>query len=83
MHEAERWSVTIHIDEHEGRTRARAQVHTRDGAGPVAVGTAQLNPAEHDVPEIGDERAVARALAELGERLLEAAAADVEDVAGC
>jgi hypothetical protein len=82
MHEAKRWSVTIHIDEHEGRTRARAQVHTRDGAGPVAVGTARLDPAEHDVPEIGEELAVARALTELGKGLLEAAAADVDDVAG-
>jgi hypothetical protein len=38
-----------------------------------------LSPTDHDVPEIGDELAVARALSELGARLLATAATDVDD----
>jgi hypothetical protein len=76
MIEAKRWSVAINIDEHDGRTRAVARLRTRDGE-RVGVGSARLNPADHDVPEIGDELAVARALTDLGHRLLIAAAADV------
>ena len=44
----------------------------------VGVGTAILNPHDVNVPEIGDELAAARALSELGHRLLEAAADDIE-----
>jgi hypothetical protein len=36
-----------------------------------------LNPADDEVPEIGDELAVGRALADLSSRLLTTAAADV------
>ena len=27
---SKRWTVEIHIDEHEGRTRALARLHNRD-----------------------------------------------------
>jgi hypothetical protein len=43
----------------------------------VGVGRARLNPDDRDVPEIGDELAAARALSDLGHRLLLAAAADI------
>jgi hypothetical protein len=76
VNEAKRWNIAINIDEHEGRTRAKARLQTRDGE-RVGVGTARLNPADHDVPEIGDELAVARALTDLGDQLLAAAAADI------
>ena len=76
MLEAKRWNIVINIDEHEGRTRAVARLQTQDGE-RVGVGLARLNPADRDVPEIGDELAVARALADLGNRLLVATAADV------
>jgi Rv2632c-like len=78
MNEAKRWSVVIDIDEHDGRTRAVARLHTRDTDSLVGVGLARLNPDEPDVPEIGDELAVARALSELGHLLLSAAADDIE-----
>jgi hypothetical protein len=78
MDAVKRWNVDIDIDEHEGRTRAVARLHTRDTAGPVGVGLARCNPADRDVPEIGDELAAARALFELGHRLLDAATADIE-----
>lgn len=78
MNEAKRWTVIIDIDEHDGRTRAVARLHTRDSDRLVGVGLARLNPADRDVPEIGDELASARALSELSHSLLSAAAEDVE-----
>ena len=45
----------------------------------IGTGTSRLNPTDSDVPEIGDELAVARALSELAHQLLHAAA---EDIAG-
>jgi len=80
MNEAKRWTVVIDIDEHDGATRATARLHTRDTDTLVAVGHARLNPADRNVPEIGDELAAARALSELGHRLLSAAADDIESV---
>jgi hypothetical protein len=78
---AKRWNVVVTIDEHDGRTRAVARLHTRDRE-LVGVGLAHRNPAERDVPEIGDELAVARAFGELGNRLLACAAADVGENTG-
>jgi hypothetical protein len=72
------WSVNIVIDEHEGRTRAMAQLHAEDRSDLVGVGLARLNPADSDVPEIGNELATARALADLAHQLIEATAADIE-----
>ena len=46
----------------------------------AASGTARLNPTDADVPEIGDELAVARALSALAHRLVDAAATDIETV---
>ena len=80
MNEAKRWTVVIDIGEHEGRTRAIARLHTRDTDNLVSVGLARLNPADRDVPEIGDEIAAARALSELRHLLLSAAADDLEAV---
>lgn len=76
MIEAKRWTITVTIDEHDGRTRARARLHTRDGE-RTGVGLARLDPADRDVPEIGDELAAARAVLDLGQQLLSAAAADI------
>jgi len=76
------WTVRIDIGEHEGRTRAVAHLQTRDSDHLVGVGSARLNPTDRDVPEIGDELAAARALSDLGHRLLDAAIDDVEQVSG-
>ena len=77
-----RWSVDILIDEHDDRrlTRADARLHTHHDTHLVGTGTARRNPDDREVPEIGDEVAVARALFDLGHQLLEAAAADIERV---
>jgi hypothetical protein len=76
------WSVRIEIDEHDGRTRAVARLD-RDGMETiVGTGLARLNPADRDVPEIGDELATARALSDLSHRLLEVAAEEIEQRSG-
>jgi hypothetical protein len=76
------WTVRIDIGEHDGRTRAVAHLQTNDTDTLVGVGFARLNPADPDVPEIGDEIAVARALSDLGHRVLAAATGDLEQVTG-
>jgi hypothetical protein len=76
------WTVSIDIDEHEGRTRAHARLRTDDTERIVGVGLARLDPADQDVPEIGDVVAVARALSDLGARLMQAATEDIEQVTG-
>jgi hypothetical protein len=76
---AKRWSVEVFIGEHDGKTRAEARLHTDDPTDLIGIGTSRLNPSDKDIPEIGDELAVARALSELAHLLLHAA---VEDIAG-
>ncbi|MDH6291030.1 DUF1876 domain-containing protein [Rhodococcus sp. NM-2] len=78
-----KWSVEIVIDEHDAdeggsRTRAQARLRTRDTHTLVGVGLARRNPADTEIPEIGDELATARALADLAHQLIELTASDVE-----
>ena len=73
------WKIDVVIDEHEDRTRAKARLHTPQETGLVGIGTARLNPADRNVPEIGDELAVSRALSDLAHKLLDAAATDIEE----
>ena len=72
------WSISVDIDEHEGRTRAVARLDTGRAGHLTGVGLARLNPTDRDVPAIGDELAVARALAELSHQLFDAAAEEIE-----
>lgn len=71
------WHLTIHLFEHEGRTRADAVLTTDAGTEIRHEGWARRHPADRDVPEIGDELATCRALAGVAHDLLEAAIADV------
>ncbi|WIY00470.1 DUF1876 domain-containing protein [Amycolatopsis mongoliensis] len=75
-----RWRVELIIDENDGRTRATARLHTADDTRISGVGTARLNPADRNVPEIGDELAASRALSDLAHNLLECAAGDIEEL---
>lgn len=75
-----RWTVEVYVGEDDGRTYAEAALQDDIGNHILGTGRATLNPADHDVPEIGDEIAVARALIDLGHRLLDTAAADIESV---
>ena len=74
------WTVQVDIGEHDGQTRAVAQLRTGDRTSLSGTGTARLNPADPDVPEIGDEIAASRALSQLAHALLEAAADDISGV---
>ncbi|WP_158852133.1 DUF1876 domain-containing protein [Saccharothrix deserti] len=81
MNTTKQWRVDVTIDEHEEKTRATARLRTGDDdTHLVGVGTARLNPADTNVPEIGDELASARALSDLAHRLLDAATADIEGI---
>lgn len=79
MH-AKHWRVDIVIDEDENKTRAQARLHNPDETGLVGVGAARLNPSDVNVPEIGDELAVSRALSDLAHLLLDATASDIEGI---
>ena len=76
------WTVQVDIDEHEDRTRAIARLTTGGAQSLAGTGLARLNPADRDVPQIGDELAVARALSELSHLLLDVAARDIEQASG-
>ncbi|GAA2403575.1 hypothetical protein Cme02nite_74610 [Catellatospora methionotrophica] len=74
------WTVDITIDDDgSGRTQAHARLDT---GGPITAlrgdGSAARQRFDEDVPVIGDELAVGRALVELGQRLLAQADADLE-----
>jgi len=80
MLHAGKWTVELFISEHDDNTRVEARLTGRDKATLVGRGKARLNPHDVNVPEIGDELAVARALSDLSHQLLDAAARDIEGV---
>jgi hypothetical protein len=82
MSTAKHWSVHVYIGEDDGRTSAEARLQTGDATELRGYGVARLSPTDEDVPEIGDEVAVARALSDLGHRVLLAAAADIQATSG-
>lgn len=75
------WSVEILIDETSEQTEAEAvlQVDARRIAG---WGRARRNPVDPNVPRIGEELAAARALSDLGHKLVEEAAESVSAFGG-
>ena len=79
MSTAERWSVALTVQEHEGQTRAEARLDLGDDAHLLGHGTARRNPSDPNVLEIGEKIAVARALSDIAHMLLGSAAAQLED----
>ena len=82
-----RWSVDIYLYEDENATTAnavlRSDVSPTSSMGQLDVrGEARRRPADPDLPEVGDELAVARALRRLADRLLEMASHDLSDAEG-
>lgn len=73
------WTVGVCVDEHDDHTRATAWL-VGDARDLTGTGVARRNPHDRDVPAIGDELAVARALADLADRLFTVAAGDIETV---
>ncbi|MGP3953518.1 DUF1876 domain-containing protein [Streptomyces sp. 7N604] len=70
------WRVHLYLFEDEGTTKARVELDT----GATALtgrGVARCNPADTDVPEIGDELAAGRAMHDLAQQLLDAAERDI------
>jgi hypothetical protein len=78
MTTAKDWKVEIFIGEWDDKTHAEARLMAGSEFTRTATGVARLNPTDRDVPEIGDELAVARALSELAHRLLHDASEDIE-----
>jgi hypothetical protein len=74
------WKIDVYIDEHDAVTRAEVRLHNRDKTGLVGVGTARCHPDDAVIPEIGDELAVARALADLTHQLMDASSMDIEAI---
>jgi hypothetical protein len=78
MRSTRRWSVQIYVGEDDGKTYAEAALVDDIGNRARGRGHAKLAPTDLDVPEIGDEIAVARALNDLSRRLLGIARDDME-----
>ncbi|MFQ6197494.1 DUF1876 domain-containing protein [Streptomyces sp. NPDC000405] len=71
------WEVRLHLFEDEGKTTARAVLETGTSS-LTGTGNARRAAGDEDVPDIGDEFAAARALRDLGGKLLRTAEHDVE-----
>lgn len=82
--ESKRWTVEIFVneDDEDDVTTATAVLYTPSGRRHESVGRARRNPADRPVPEIGDELAAGRALADLGSKLIGDGAEDVAQLAG-
>ncbi len=76
------WQVRIDLFEAGEETSAHAVLITEAPQHLDARGKAHRRSGDEDVPEIGDEIAVARALRQLSERLLGTAADDISAIEG-
>jgi hypothetical protein len=76
------WRVQVDVFESSGGTTAHAVLAAESPVHLDADGEARLRPGDQDVPEIGDEVAVARALRRLADRLLAAAEDDIGAIEG-
>lgn len=72
------WRVNVDLVEAGDATTAHAVLVAEAARQLDGQGVAHRNPSDQPAPEIGDEIAVARALRRLADRMLEAAAADIE-----
>jgi hypothetical protein len=80
METTKHWQIDVQISEQGDQTRAEARLQARNKAQLVGVGLARRNPKDTSVPEIGDELAVARSLADLSHLLLDATSSDIESI---
>lgn len=76
MH-AKHWNVEVYVSEEGDETHARAVLVGDSPRQLSASGTARRNPHDPQVPEVGDEVAVGRALTALGHELLHTASRDI------
>jgi hypothetical protein len=82
MNRSQNWTVEITVDEHEDERNTQAVAVLCAEARPQVrgEGTARRSPRDREVPEIGDELAAARALADLADQLLDMTSADIEAI---
>jgi hypothetical protein len=73
--------IEISFEEDSLHTEARASLILR-GATFMGWGRARRNPADANVPMIGEELAAARALSDLAHKLVEAAAETISEYEG-
>jgi Rv2632c-like len=78
---AQTTTVQVSLEEDEEHTEAHASLRLRE-RDFVARGQARRNPHDPNVPVVGEELAVARALSELSHQLLAAAAETIEGFVG-
>jgi hypothetical protein len=71
------YQINVLIEEHEERTRAKARLSWA-GKSFVGIGLARLDPADEPVARIGDELAIARALADLSNQLFALTSTDIQ-----
>lgn len=81
MSQARMWNVDIAFTEDGDHTRADALLDV-DGMHHHGWGRARRNPADPDVPKVGEEIAAARALEDLARHLLGEAEQDIEAFEG-
>jgi hypothetical protein len=81
MSERRVWTVEIVFTEDEDRTRADARLLAAERE-LHGWGRARRNPADPDIPAVGEELAAARALADLTHQLVHAAAERIEAFEG-
>jgi Domain of unknown function (DUF1876) len=75
------WTVEVILEESADETEAKAVL----AAGDLRLGgwgRAKRNPADPEVPKVGEELATARALNDLSHKLLETAAHEIEAFSG-
>jgi len=70
-------TVTVTVDQAGDKTEARAHCDLPDGTHMGGWGRANRDPEDPEVPIIGDELAVARALSDLAHNMLEMAARQI------
>ena len=81
MEETKSLTVEVLLEESLERTDAKASVSVR-GTRFTGWGRAKRNPSDPQVPKIGEELAIGRALGDLSNQLLDAAADAIEDFEG-
>jgi hypothetical protein len=79
MMHTRKWHAEVFLFEQDGQTRADVVLETGEST-LRGHGEALCHSGETDVPEIGDELAVARALADLARKLSTTAADDLEGI---
>lgn len=73
------WTVDVTIIEQDDqrRTMAEAVLHTEQGSDLRGTGVAWRHPQDRDIPEVGDELAVARAMDDLAGKLRAVASSEI------